>query len=112
MPAIATRLLPEPVGVASTTWSPAARASAASSWCGYSGRPELGRPRGERVEHVQRVGTGRREELGELGHHRASVSRRPAASRCLRLRLVVGVSYNAASMAPTSAGSLGSVCGP
>ena len=33
-PATATRLLPEPVGVARTTFAPDARARAASSWAG------------------------------------------------------------------------------
>ena len=67
-PATATRLLPDPVGVASTTWSPAASANAASSWCAYSGRPPLGRPLAERVEHGQRIGPRRREEISQRTH--------------------------------------------
>src|SRR4029453_4122170 len=36
---VATRVFPDPVGVDSTTFSPARRATSASSWWGYSGSP-------------------------------------------------------------------------
>ena len=65
---MATRLLPDPVGVASTTWSPEARASDRLLLVGVQRPPATAGPCGERVDHVRRVGARRREEVDERSH--------------------------------------------
>ena len=66
---VATRLLPEPVGVASTTLLPETSSISASVWAGIEVQALLAGPAGEGVEQGVRVGVGGH-PVGE-GHVRA-----------------------------------------